>query len=120
MNKSESKGRFGIFFKYHHTIPMMNMWCHDKFESVFSVFRISLPQTDIWSTGTLYHPIIFSFELKSLHTNFASADSKNAISPHSSLSKCKKDTYANFCKGITSFIFPSIFLSFLWDQYELA
>jgi hypothetical protein len=65
---------------------MINLNC------ILPVFRISLSHTDIWFRGTFYHPLILSFELKSLHTNFASADSKNAIPPHSSLSKCKKDT----------------------------
>jgi tetratricopeptide (TPR) repeat protein len=31
----------------------------------------------------------FNFEVKSLHTNLASAESRNAMPPHSSLSKCK-------------------------------
>ena len=67
----------------------------------------------MWSTETLYLTIILRFDLKSLHTNFASADSKNAIPSHSSLSKWKKDTYATFAnisKGIISFIFSFIFL----------
>ena len=35
INKSDVNRDF-IFLKYHHTIPMMNMWCHDEFELSFA------------------------------------------------------------------------------------
>src|SRR5918912_856660 len=110
INKSEGKSDFVVSSK---TI-ILSQWCTCgvmiNLNLLLPVFKISLSQNEIWSTGTSCQPVRFNFEDKSLHTSFASAESRNAIPPHSSLSKCKNDTSPNFCKGMTYFTFSSIFL----------
>ena len=56
------------------------------------VFNTSLSQKEMWSVGTLYQPIKFNFELRSLQSNFAFEHLRNSIPPHSSLSKCRNAT----------------------------
>jgi hypothetical protein len=52
-----------------------------KLNCLLPVIRTSLSQKEIWSVGMLYHPVRFSLELESLHTNSAFAESRKAIPP---------------------------------------
>src|SRR5215207_5879092 len=73
------------------------------------VFKVSFSQKEMWSTGTLFQPERFNFEVKSLHNSLVLGDLRKSIPPHSSLSKCKNATCISFSRGITSFTFSAIF-----------
>src|SRR5437773_11187164 len=109
MNKSDGKSDLVLSSK----IIMLSQWCTCgvimNLRILLPVFNVSLSQNEIWSTGILYHPAKFSLELRSLQISLAFGYLRYSIPLHSSLSKWRKDTYANFSIGITSFIFCSIF-----------
>jgi hypothetical protein len=73
------------------------------------VFNVSFSQKEIWSTGTLFQPVRFNFEVESLHNSLALGALRKSIPPHSSLSKCRNATCMSLSNGITSFTFSAIF-----------